>query len=338
MAFNGRFVLNIAHYASRLGVDLDRLVELSGHSMAYLEKEDATIQNQAYNSVIETAVAESCDPFFGLHVGESQNLSAVGLILQISQSSETVKQALHYCCEFANLGCSALPLTLVEEQNHYKVRMKADSLWLEQSPIAVRHTAEGVLCFSIREFHSLTREKHQAIAVHLPWKRPKDDISEYSRILGCPVLFNQAEIALLLQKKHVEDKVITSDHALLQILVAHAHAKSAQIEQLSGFSAAVKQSVISLIKPAFPSIEQVAHHLNLSLRTLQRRLKEEGYTFKKLIDELRKDFAFSYLKRPDLSITEIAFLLDYADTSAFSRSFKRWTGQSPISYRSGLPQ
>ena len=141
------------------------------------------------------------------------------------------------------------------------------------------------------------------------------------------------EIAILLQKRHVEEKVITSDHALLQVLLAHAEQKSNQLQKKKGFQAIVKQSVINLIQPSFPSIEQVAAHLNLSLRTLQRKLKVEGYTYKQLIDELRKEFAITYLKKPELSITEIAFLLNYADTSAFSRSFKRWTGQRPVEFR-----
>lgn len=71
----------------------------------------------------------------------------------------------------------------------------------------------------------------------------------------------------------------------------------------------------------------------MSVRTFQRKLKEVGHSYKELIDELRKDFALSYPKNPDLSIGEVAYLLNYADGSAFNRSFKRWTGRSPREYR-----
>jgi len=117
-------------------------------------------------------------------------------------------------------------------------------------------------------------------------------------------------------------------------LVAHAEAQLALIKQQRGFTATVKQSMVNLVKPAFPTVEQVASHLNVSARTLQRRLQEEGATFKAIMDELRKDFAIAYLKRIDLSISEIAYLLSYSDSSAFTRSFKRWTGQSPKAFRS----
>ena len=88
------------------------------------------------------------------------------------------------------------------------------------------------------------------------------------------------------------------------------------------------------MKPQFPTIEQVAANLNLSVRTLQRRLKEEGLTYKIVLDELRKQFALDYIKNKELSVKEIAYLLDYAEPSSFIRTFKRWTGKSPNVYRS----
>jgi len=325
--------LNISYFAAQQGADKEELIALSSLSEEDLGKESCFVDDATYNAVIERAVEYTGDTFFGLHVGEAQNLSAAGLIVQISQSSETVKQALEFCCQFANLGCSALPMELIEEEAHYKIRMTPSPLWLEQSPIAVQHTAMGVITFTLKEFDSLVRSPHPPIAIHLSWPRPAD-LSEYERVWKSPLHFNQNEIAILLRKDQVEQAVITSDYHLLRVLIAHAEERSAQIKQRMGFTSVVKQSVVNLVKPEFPKIEQVARHLNLSLRTLQRRLSEEGYTYKRLIDELKKEFAISYLKRPDLSISEVAYLLDYADNSAFNRSFKRWTGQTPGLFRS----
>ncbi|HMQ50441.1 MAG TPA: AraC family transcriptional regulator [Saprospiraceae bacterium] len=332
MAFNGRFLLHIAHFAAQQGADFQALLALSGRSLGELSEESCTVSDSVYNAVIEQAIAQTGDPFFGLHLGESQNLSAAGLVLQISQSCETVKQALAYCCQFSNLGCSALPLALVEEKHYYKLTLSPNEWWQQQSPIAVRQTTDGFLAFSLREFHSLTRRRYRPIAIQVSWPAPAD-LSEYQRVFDCPLDFNQPEIAVWLRKEHVEEKVITSDHRLLRILVAHAEEKSAQLKAQQGFAAVVRQAIVNLLSPEFPSIEQVAGHLNTSLRTLQRRLQDENYTYKLLIDELRQEFALSYLKRSDLSISEIAYLLNYADNSAFTRSFKRWTGKTPNVYR-----
>jgi len=332
MPFTGKFVLNLTRFAAKQGASLNELLSLCGFSEEQLCEEECYVEDAIYNTVLERAIELTDDDFFGLHLGEHMNLAAAGLIAQISHTSKTVKEALEYCCQFANLACSSLPMSLDEKPDHYVVSINPRPLWEEQAPIALRHTAEGILAFNIREFHSLLHQKHNPIAIHLPWKSPQNP-AELERVYGCPIRFEQKQIAMLLEKQHVEAKIATSDYALLRILVAYAEEKSAQLENKQGFAAQVKQSVIALVKPAFPTVEQVAGHLNLSPRTLQRRLQEEGLTYKQLLDELRKEFAFGYLKRPDLSIGDVAYLLSYADTSSFTRSFKRWTGQSPKAWR-----
>lgn len=332
MAFNGRFVLNMAHFASQLGASYEELISKSEMTVYELGEEECVVSDSIYNSIVEECVELTGDQFFGLHAGENLNLAAAGLIYQIVQTSETVKQALDYCCEFANLGCRVLPLNLVQEANHYKVTLIPDETWRAKSEVAFRQTAEGVVAFTIKEFHSLTRFNHNPIKIEFPWAEP-EDISEYKRVYNCSIEFNKPYIAIHLRKEHVDAKVVTADFNLLGILVSHAHEKSARLEEDRGFASMVKQSVIKLVKPKFPTVEDVASHLFISPRTLQRKLKEEGFTFKVLIDELKMDFAISYLKRGDLSVSEVAYLLSYSDVSTFSRSFKRWTGQSPNQYR-----
>ena len=71
----------------------------------------------------------------------------------------------------------------------------------------------------------------------------------------------------------------------------------------------------------------------MSVRNLQRRLKEVGTTFRTLLETVRKDLASTYLHDPDIEFAEVAFLLGFSDQSAFSRAFRRWTGHSPSEAR-----
>ncbi len=324
----------MAHQATKQGGDLDQILTITGKSADELHEETCVVDDMTYNKVVELTVEISEDNFFGLHSGENLNLAAAGIIVQLAQTSETVKQAIELCCQYANLGCSALPLTLIEANKQYKVILTPNELWKNQSTVSFQHTTEGVIAFTIKEFSSLTRMRQNPIAVHLTWPKAKDkDIAEYERVFGCPVHFSQDEIAIVLKKEHVEEKVITANYNLLSVLISHATEKSASLTKTLGFVSLVKQSMLKLIKPEFPTIDQVASHLNISARTLQRKLKDEGNTYKELIDELKLDFAISYLNQPELHISEIAYLLSYADASAFNRSFKRWTGKTPGEYR-----
>jgi AraC-like DNA-binding protein len=77
----------------------------------------------------------------------------------------------------------------------------------------------------------------------------------------------------------------------------------------------------------------IAKALNMSRRTLQRKLAEVDLTYQRLVDETRRDLALRYIEEPGKSITEIAFMLGFSGQSAFTRAFRRWTGRAPSEYR-----
>jgi AraC-like DNA-binding protein len=79
--------------------------------------------------------------------------------------------------------------------------------------------------------------------------------------------------------------------------------------------------------------EQTGKALGIHARTLQRRLRDEGTSFEKIKDDVRKQWADSLLVQPSVSLSQIALMLDYADLSAFSRSCRRWFGEAPRTYR-----
>lgn len=335
MAFNGRFIINIANFAAQQGARREELIQLSGQTEEALMADTSTVSDAVYNLIIERAVAITQDEHLGLHMGEHLSLAAAGLIGQITQTSSTVKEALEYCCHFANLGCSSLPMQLEQHAENYRIKLDYNPLWQEQSPLGFRHTVLGTLVFTLQQYCALHRKREHPLAVYLPWNAPTQ-LKEYQRIFAAPIHFNANEIAMILHRKQVERNILTADYHLLRLLVAHAEEKTRQQAHPSNkFIQKVKHLVLQLANPLFPTVEQIAAQLNTSLRSMQRQLKEEGYSYKQLTDELREEFALSYLKRPDLSISDIAYLLGYADNSAFSRAFKRWQGVSPQVWRKG---
>jgi AraC-like DNA-binding protein len=81
------------------------------------------------------------------------------------------------------------------------------------------------------------------------------------------------------------------------------------------------------------SLEDVASNFNVTTRSLQRRLQEEGVTFQQLADSVRKSLALHYMESGKYQIKEISNMLGYNELSAFSRAFKRWTGKTPVIYQ-----
>jgi AraC-like DNA-binding protein len=100
----------------------------------------------------------------------------------------------------------------------------------------------------------------------------------------------------------------------------------------------VESLLMPILHTGEAGMEAAARALGMSRQTLFRRLKAEGVTFEQVLDELRRRLALDYLAGRKVSVSEVAYLVGFSDPAAFSRAFKRWTGQSPRSFRRGGAQ
>jgi len=145
------------------------------------------------------------------------------------------------------------------------------------------------------------------------------------------VAFSQPLNVLEFARTDIE-KPLPAAHAELarqndQVLVSHL--ARLQNERLSS---RVEAAMLEAFPDGAPSKQAIARKLGMSPRNLQRHLAEEGTSFKDLMNAARVTLARSYVSEGRLSVTEIAFVLGFADTSTFSRAFKRWTGKAPRDY------
>lgn len=95
----------------------------------------------------------------------------------------------------------------------------------------------------------------------------------------------------------------------------------------------VRQRLVEMLPAGRVSQDSVADSLNMSSRTLQRRLETEGTTFTDLTDDTRSELARQYLAQPHYSVTQVAYLLGFSEPSNFARAFRRWTGHSPTQHQ-----
>ena len=108
-----------------------------------------------------------------------------------------------------------------------------------------------------------------------------------------------------------------------------AKALVAAVERPSAFRRDVKSRIEALLETGEARVDRVASDLGLSRQTLYRRLREEGVTFEELLDKLRHRLALRYLREERMSVKAASYRLGFSDPAAFSRAFKRWTGNSP---------
>lgn len=118
--------------------------------------------------------------------------------------------------------------------------------------------------------------------------------------------------------------------------IAETYLQSISPARDKSYTTRVASMAQSLMRGGEFTPEQAGNALGVHARTLQRRLREEGASFEKIKDDVRREWAESLLAQPSVSLSQIAFMLGYADSSAFSRSCRRWFGEAPRTFRASL--
>ena len=159
------------------------------------------------------------------------------------------------------------------------------------------------------------------------------DPGPYERLFGCPVSFGADANRLSIGLAEADHALPTGNRDLAAM---HDRALVEQLARLDkkDVMARFRASLLERMSSGDLSEDNLARDLNMSRRSLQRRLAEAEATYQSLVDETRRDMALRYLEDRGKSATDIAFLLGYSQQSAFTRAFRRWTGKSPSAYRS----
>lgn len=158
-------------------------------------------------------------------------------------------------------------------------------------------------------------------------------ISGHEVYFGCPVHFGTVRDALLVSDRTLRTPNKLGDPGLSRFFDRHLAAEVEAFDNEVPLDRRVREYVSKALSEGAPALSEVARHLGMSERTLQRRLAEHGCSYQTLVDTSRRRLARRLLQKTDFSLIEVAFMTGYSDQSAFTRAFTRWTGQTPRSFR-----
>ncbi len=156
---------------------------------------------------------------------------------------------------------------------------------------------------------------------------------DYHKFFGAPVLFDQPVTRLVFSSSYLSLPIIRSDVALESFLREAPANILIRYRHDNDLSARVRAQLNALPMADWPSLEELARGLGMSVPTLRRRLRGEGQSFGTIKDELRFVTAERLLQESSLSVAEVAAELGYSEPSAFYRAFHKWMGQSPGRFR-----
>jgi len=257
---------------------------------------------------------------------------ALDVLEYVALSSETPRAALENVARYMRLMHDAAELTLRMQDEDTAVVTFAYAGGLPV-PLSV---AEFVMASVLLVGRRLSGQPSSPKAVHFAAPAPQN-VALREALFGCPVLYNQAETALIARRSVIEAANPRADSGLQRIVLRHAAELVARLPVRKHFSDQLREHIVGHLRGGPPGIERISELVHMSPRTIHRRLAEEQVSYREVVDAVRRDLALGYLQESKLSLSEIAFLLGFSHANALHRAFRRWTGQTPAEARSALP-
>jgi AraC-like DNA-binding protein len=336
----GSYLQPLLETACARGVDARALALAAGLPESALDPLPESLAARDYIVLLATGALLSNDPHFGLHVGERVRLgtySVYGLILlACTNFAQALEQTQRYEQLAHDLGRSRLEIGTADVPSaDVGSAGVACYTWASHYPDASRHLAESVFA-GIRTFGAWLAGRPLA-PLRLAFAHMSDaDPAEYERVLGIVPEFGDSAHLACFDAALLAMPVPNADAGMYPVLQQHADRLLREREdelERHGIVAEVRACVIRNLAKDRVRLAGIAGELELSPRTLQRKLADAGASFQQVLDAARFALAQDYLRRRGLSLADIAFLLGYQEQSAFTHAFREWSGMNPGAWR-----
>lgn len=290
--------------------------------------QDQSLPFEKVIDLFELIISQTGDRTFGLRVGRHilpGSLNALGYALM---SSKNLYEALLLQKSFGGAisNCAKLGINIEESLVNVSFTIA------QYPPETVRSIHDMFLSMFWNYANWITRSNGQLAQVCFRHAQP-DYTDAYVETFGVLPLFEQQACRLVFDKKYLDDPLYQSDESLNSLMLERTKLLLQKAKSSASLYAAVAYQVRKLMPEQKATLTLVAERLNLSERSLSRKLKEEGYSFKAVLMSVRESLALEYLRDRDLSVTDISSKLGYRDYSSFSHAFRSWTGRSPSEFR-----
>jgi AraC-like DNA-binding protein len=315
-------------FAVSKGAARDRLLTRAGIQPEALEDQDGRVPMSRYIALMTAAKDLCAAPALALEFCEGTRFEEFSVVGLICQSADTMGEALAELNRFRRL---VIEIDGLVPGERFKLTPRDDGLWLEDQrpPDAFPELTEiafGRFICEVARHYPGTPFVKQLVVTH-----PAPAHAEaYERILQVPVTFGADRNAMRIDPSWLSLKIHKPNPYVFGVLSAHAAALLEDLQTSQTMRGRVERLIMPLLhKGDAIGKEYVAKELGVGGQTLYRKLKAEGVSFEQVLDDLRHRLAVHYLDGRKVSVSETAYLVGFADASAFSRAFKRWTGVSP---------
>lgn len=290
-----------------------------------LEDRDARLPESECAALFDRAATLLGDDAIGLHAGEQIRPGHYGALGYVAMNCATLGEALTGLRRYHALVLDIGPMDQTMENGQLCLS------WNPEVERPYRQMAEYNLAGLITFARWISGRRNSPLRIDFTYPAPAD-LSEHERVLGCPLRFSQDRYRLLMPVDWLAQALIQPDAAMRTMMEQLAERQMQSLTRGDAITDA-RAAIARRLGEGDVELNAIARQLNLSARTLQRKLQDANLSFTQLVDDVRRELAERYLADAKLDLVDIAFLLGYSEQSAFTRAYKRWTGRAPTAAR-----
>jgi AraC-like DNA-binding protein len=315
-------IRDLIHGAAARGADIRKMCADIGIPPEALNDSEQKVPFDPAARIWDVCVEHTQDPLLGLHLAEHLSPTILGMIGYLMQSCSNLREGIESICKFWPLFSTMSNLSVHDNNGFTFLRIECAIEWQHRYPDSERQSIDLALGGACTLFRTLSGKT--VVPVRAEFTCPSRAIHEYERHFRTSVHFKKPVNQLVFRKRDLLTPVLSYDKSLFKFFNTTLEQKLRSLQNESKLSDQLTQLIIVQFKGQVPSVEVAAAHLNMTHRSLQRKLSEEGTTYRALTACLKKELVQSMMKSKTFRPGDAARLLGYADSSSFRKAFKKW--------------
>lgn len=316
--------------AEEFGLDPVALFEEAGIDPKLRLDINARVSENQMDDLIWLAKQKSRDEAFMFHLARNLHPSYMGALGFAWLTSSTLRKAFQRLERYTALIADRVSVT--SEEADGELRVYLESSFTECHDPALRE--RGRLVIPVQMCRMSYGESFCPSRIHFKHEAPSN-VNVYYEYFRCELLFG-ADASTIVLSTDVADEPLPGYNPQIvqhfdQMIVEYLARKNRN-DIVGGARALILEQLPS----GEATLESIADALNMSPRTLTRKLHDKDVSFKSLVADIRRELSEKYIMDKSLTLTEISFLLGFSEASSFSRAYKSWAGKSPSLHRSEM--
>ena len=308
--------------------DTEDLLRAAGIDPEQLARPENRIPFKQQQRLWSIAVQRTGNPAFGLHFARCMQPTSFGLLGYMVLNCGRIADSLEAVVKYQFLAGQGGEFSLSRQGSDTCLRYTPVN---PEQPVTW-HRVVALLAANVSFGRWLVGEAFRPDRVTFCHPAPASTL-EYEEFFTCPVFFGEAANELVYGPEVTELAIPNASEELLLLLSERANRLLEGLSARSGIAARIASLLATQLNGVLPDKSLIAAQLGMSERTLQRRLQEEGTSFRDILDDTRHYLARELLRNTQLPLTDVAIQLGFAEPSAFYRAFRKWEGCTPGQYR-----